>query len=97
MIALTSKCYYADNELDSGAKDKKQKISSKGVKKNQNKKTWEDYKKALLEGHKDIAHNVGFRRDKNRVITYDQEKLGLSAYYDKRCVHEDLIHTENLF
>ena len=44
-----------------------------------------------------MANNVGFRRDKDKVITYDQEKLGLSVYYDKRIVEDDLIHTKNLF
>ena len=33
MIALTSKCYYANNESDECAPKKQQKISSKGVKK----------------------------------------------------------------
>ena len=44
-----------------------------------------------------MANNIGFRRDKNRVITYDQEKLAVSSYYDKRVVADDLIHTKNLF
>ena len=89
MIALTSKCYYADNE-------KKSKISCKGVNKRQNEKTWESYL-AALNGSIDKARNIGFRRDGSRMITYDQEKLGLSAYYDKRRVLEDGIHTAPLF
>jgi len=28
------------------------------------------------------------------MVTYEQQKLGLSAYYDKRCVLADGIHTE---
>ena len=32
-------------------------------------------------------------RDGN-IVTYEQEKLGLSAYYDKRWVLPDGIHTE---
>ena len=67
MIALTSKCYYADN-----AKEKK--VSSKGVNKMQNIKSWDDYWNAL-NGHKDMARNVGFRRDKGKMITYNQKKI----------------------
>ena len=29
-----------------------------------------------------------------QIVTYEQQKLGLSAYYDKRWVLEDGIHTE---
>jgi len=29
-----------------------------------------------------------------RMVTYEQEKLGLSAYYDKRWVLLDGIHTK---
>ena len=96
MIALASKCYYADNEGDDEASRKEQKASSKGVKKNQNQKTWDHYE-AALGGYEDRANNVGFRRDGDKMITYNQEKLGLSAYYDKRVVLEDKIHTKNLF
>ena len=32
----------------------------------------------------------------NHIVTYEQSKLGLSAYYDKRIVHEDGIHTSCL-
>ena len=30
----------------------------------------------------------------NHMMTYEQHKLGLSAYYDKRWVLPDGIHTE---
>ena len=33
-------------------------------------------------------------RTPNSITTYEQQKLGLSAYYDKRWVLEDGIHTE---
>ena len=47
-----------------------------------------------LEG-KDIdkAKNVGFRVYDQGVVTYEQNKLGLSANYDKRYVLADGIHT----
>ena len=50
-----------------------------------------------LEG-KDIdkAKNVGFRVYDQGVVTYDQNKLGLSAYYDKRYVLPDGIHARPL-
>ncbi|XP_057294628.1 uncharacterized protein LOC130623157 [Hydractinia symbiolongicarpus] len=39
------------------------------------------------------AKNVGFRVNKQGMVTYEQNKLGLSAFYDKRKVLEDGIHT----
>ena len=44
MIALTSKCYFADNEDGSS----KAKFSCKGVSRRQNKMSWERYKNALF-------------------------------------------------
>ena len=86
MIALTSKCYFAD----SGGEGVK-KFSCKGVSRRQNKMNWERYKNALF-GSLDKARNIGFRKRDNHIVTYEQSKLGLSAYYDKRIVHEDGIH-----
>ena len=91
MIALTSKCYFADSGKDEGVK----KFSCKGVSRRQNKMNWERYKNALF-GSLDKARNIGFRKRDNHIVTYEQSKLGLSAYYDKRIVHEDGIHTSCL-
>ena len=91
MIALTSKCYFADNGKDEGVK----KFSCKGVSRRQNKMNWERYKNALF-GSLDKARNIGFRKRDNHIVTYEQSKLGLLAYYDKRIVHEDGIHTSCL-
>ena len=95
MIALTSKCYFADNgDSEAGAGSIK-KFSCKGVSRRQNKMSWERYKNALF-GVLDKVTNIGFRKKENHVVTYEQTKLGLSAYYDKRIVHEDGIHTSCL-
>ena len=97
MIALTSKCYFADNG-DSGAGASQEgmpKFSCKGVSRRQNKMSWERYKNALF-GALDKVTNIGFRKKENHIVTYEQTKLGLSAYYDKRVVHEDGIHTSCL-
>ena len=91
MIALTSKCYFADNGRDEGVK----KFSCKGVSRRHNEMNWERYRKALF-GSLDKARNIGFRKRDNHIVTYEQSKLGLSAYYDKRVVHEDGIHTSCL-
>ena len=91
MIALTSKCYFADSGGGEGIK----KFSCKGVSRRQNKMNWERYKNALF-GSLDKARNIGFRKCDNHIVTYEQSKLGLSAYYDKRIVHEDGIHTSCL-
>ena len=87
MIALCSKCYYIDD------RGKKKKFSTKGMSKKQNNINWQRFKTAL-EGSKDMATNRGFRMRDGNIVTYEQEKLGLSAYYDKRWVLPDGIHTE---
>ena len=89
-IALCSKCYYVEDETGGQAK-----MSSKGVNKRQNELRWERYERAL-EGSRDMATNRGFRMQNGAMYTYGQRKLGLSAYYDKRWVLEDGIHTEPL-
>ena len=93
MIALTSKCYYADKGVVGGLNCKK--FSCKGVSRRQNEMNWERYRKALF-GSLDKVRNIGFRKRDNYIVTYEQSKLGLSAYYDKRIVHEDGIHTSYL-
>ena len=61
--------------------------------KKQNEINWQRFKSALA-GNKDMATNMGFRINNGRIVTYEQQKLGLSAYYDKCWVLEDGIHTE---
>ena len=87
-IALCSKCYY----IDDGEGGKK-KFSMKGMSNTQNEITWERFEEAL-KGGKDNATNRGFRMRDGQMVTYEQQKLGLSGYYDKRWVLEDGIHTK---
>jgi len=47
--------------------------------KKQNEITWQRFKEAL-EGSKDMATNRGFRMRDGHMVTYEQQKLGLSAY-----------------
>ena len=44
-----------------------------------------------------MATNVGFKRIKNKIYTYTQDKLGLSGAYDKRKLNPDGIHTEPIY
>ena len=104
-IPLCSKCYFVDDENSA-----KTKMSSKGVSQKQNmpppkpnlslklkqehnEQLWRRYERAL-DGYKDMATNRGFRMKDGVMYTYEQHKLGLSVYYDKRWVLEDGIHTE---
>ena len=89
-IALCSKCYYIEDQATGQAK-----VSSKGVNKRQNEMRAARFERAL-EGSKDMATNRGFRMHNGAMYTYEQRKLGLSAYYDKRWVLPDGIHTEPL-
>ena len=70
--------------------ESKTKMSSKGVSQRQNNLTWEGYSDAL-NGGEDKATN---RMVKGTMCTYQQHKLGVSAYCDKRWVLPDGIHTE---
>lgn len=95
-IALCSKCYFMDSDIKDKKTEKlKIKHSSKGMSALHNAFTWGRYK-AALEGSVDRAVNRGFRMRDGQMQTYEQHKLGLSAYYDKRRVLPDGIHTEPL-
>ena len=87
-VFLTAKCYFVEGKNDT-------KYSCKGMSKKQNEMTWERYM-AALRGELDVGKNTGFRVHDQGMVTYEQNKLGLSAYYDKRCVLRDGIHTRPL-
>ena len=89
-IALCSKCYHIKDQATGQTK-----VSSKGVNKRQNEMRAERFERALA-GDRDMATNRGFRMHNGAMYTYEQRKLGLSAYYDKRWVLPDGIHTEPL-
>ena len=99
-VWLTAKCYLVQKEALS-----ENKYSCKVVSQNHNDLYFQRYKNALnvflktrrdseLE-EKDIdkAKNVGLKVYDQGVVTYEQNKLGLFGYYDKRCVLVDGIHT----
>ena len=88
MIAVCSKCYFVDEP-----EGEKKKFRTKALSKKQKEITWQCFK-AALESSKDMATNRGFRMRDEQMVTYEQKKLGLSAYYDKRWVLPDGIHTE---
>ena len=89
-IALCSKCYHMEDQATGKAK-----VSSKGVNKRQNEMRRERFERTLA-GARDVVVNRGFRMRDGAMYTYEQRKLGLSAYYDKRWVLPDGIHTEPL-
>ena len=89
-IALCSKCYHMEDQATGKAK-----VSCKGVNKRQNEMRRERFERALA-GDRDVVVNRGFRMRDGSMYTYEQRKLGLSAYYDKRWVLPDGIHTEPL-
>ncbi|KAK3727765.1 hypothetical protein QZH41_016414 [Actinostola sp. cb2023] len=100
-IAVCSKCYFVESDVVGCGTCKDlgrpacHKHSAKGMSTRHNALTWERYQDAL-DGTRDLAKNRGFRMVDGTMCTYQQEKLGLSAYYDKRCVLPDGIHTEPL-
>ena len=50
----------------------------------------------LEEKDIDKTKNVGFTVYDQGVVTYEPNQLGLSAYYDKRYVLAEVIHTRPL-
>ena len=102
-VWLTAKCYHVQNEEEMYT-NKENKYSCKGVSKKQNDMCFKRYKDVLdifqnmseLQ-EVDKAINKGFRLHEQGMVTYQQNKLDLSAYYDKRFVLPDGIHTRPLF
>ena len=72
---------------------RKKKFSIEGMSKKQNAITWQHFK-AALNSSVDRTENRRFCMVGKQMVTYEQHKLGLSAYYDKRWVVPDGIHTE---
>ena len=102
-VWLTAKCYLVKNETLN-----RNKYSCNGVSKKHNDLHFQRDKDALdvfLKTRRDVeleekdidkAKNVGFRVYDQGVVTYEQNKVGLSAYYDKLFVLADGIHTRPL-
>ena len=61
MIALTTKCYFAEGENGT-------KYSCKGISKQQNDLNWKRYMN-LLQGYLDKAQNTGFRIHDQGIVT----------------------------
>ena len=101
-VWLTAKCYLVQNEVNEN------KYSCKGVSKKHNDLYFQRCKNMLdvfLKARRDSelekkniakTKNVGFRVYDQGVVTYGQNTLGLSAYYDKRYALADGIHTSPL-
>ena len=101
-VWLTAKCYLVQDEAGEN------KYSCNDVSKKHNDLHFQRYKDVLdvspktrinseLEGKDtDKAKSVSFRVYDQGIVTYKQNKLGLSAYYDKRYVLVDGIYTRPL-
>ena len=64
--------------------------SSKAIQKDNNNINKERFEKVLTDTYyKDVCTNRGFRMVDNYMITYTQQKKGLSYVYDKRQVLSD--------
>ena len=86
IYALCSKLYFVEG-------DTKNKFSCKGIQKSQNDINKDRFHNVLFNGVKDTCTNKGFRVIDNSMITYIQQKKGLSYVYDKRRVLEDGVTT----
>ena len=100
-VWLTAKCYLVQNEEEMYT-NKENKYSCKGVSKKQNDMCSKRYNDVLdifqnMSGEVDKVINKGFRVHEQGMVTYEQNKLGLSAYCDKRFVLLDGIYARLLF
>ena len=77
-IGLCSKTYHCFGETD--------KTSCKGINKQQNQLTRQNYLDVLREQKAGSGTNRGFRSINNTVYTYSQIRNGLSYFYPKRVV-----------
>ena len=89
---LTAKCYLVQNEANEN------KYSCKGVSKKNNDLYFQQTRRDSELEEKDIdkAKDVGLRVYDQGVVTYEQNKLGLSGHYDKHYVLDNGIHTRPL-
>lgn len=89
MIALNSKTYYCWKN------DDEYKMSSKGLSKRTNNLDKCKYLGVLRSRKACVGMNRGFQLKKNKMVTYEQLKTGLSYFYGKRHVHSDGVSTFN--
>ena len=91
MVALCSKSYYVWGE-------DKDKVSCKGLKKCTNSEVLNKnmYLKCLVDAECINGVNRGFRFIEKSLITYEQQKVGLSPVYAKGVVMNDGIHVRPL-
>ena len=85
MITLTSKCYYAENPETSFCQTQ---VQLQRCKTKAEPYVLGRYLEAL-NGSTDMATNTRFRVLDQGIVTYTQDKLGLSAYYNKCIVAPD--------
>lgn len=86
IYALCSKLYFVEGE-------EYNKYSCKGIQKNQNVISKDRFHNVLFNDAKDMCMNKGFRMHENHMVTYIQQKKGLSYVYDKRKVLADGVST----
>ena len=94
MIALSSKTYHCMDDVSS-----KEKLSSKGLKKDKNKTTltYQSYHNVLMTRESTGGTNRGIKASpEGNVFTYAQPRSALTYLYAKRKVLGDGIHTEPL-
>ena len=90
-IALCSKCYHIKDRATGQAK-----VSSKGVNKRQKRDACRAFRAGPCGRSGTWWSTEASECGDGSMYTYEQRKLGLSAYYDKRWVLPDGIHTEPL-
>jgi len=88
IICLCSKTYFCYDDTNENNK-----LSCKGLNKNHNAFKREDFLQVLQSQRSGSGINVGFRVVDHNVLTYQQERCGLSYFYAKRKVLDDGVST----
>jgi hypothetical protein len=91
IVSLNSKTYYcwSENENDD-------KYRSKGLSRHQNKLTMEQFMSVLRNKTVVGGENREFTKRHNEILTYSQQRNGLTYLYAKRRVLEDGVSTKPL-
>jgi hypothetical protein len=96
IISLNSKTYFCWVDKPNIEDSKKTKYRSKGLSRNQNKLTKEQYLSVLYTKIPVSGENIGFCKIDNNVLTYALQRNGLLYDYLKRIVLADGVSTKPL-
>lgn len=89
LTCLCSKTYLLQSESSF-------KLTCKGIQKRNVDNPPEKFQDVMSNQSDRFSTNMGFRVQKNKILTYEQTKKGFTYFYVKRQVQQDGVHTQPL-